>query len=447
MTSQNPAQWIRTSQFTRILLVGFLILMLQIPILFLESLVSDRESLYNVAVTDITSTRGQPQTIIGPQLVIPYVKRSGSGNNLRSEVKYGVFLPDELTITGKIATEVLHRGLFQVPVYSASLQINGQFQRPNLEFLKVKPEDIRWEDAELSLQIADTQSIKNQAVLTWNKTDIPLESGAGILNSSQPSIYASLRKQMIGDQFTFSLPLELNGSERISFSPFGKVTQVSLSSDWSDPSFQGAWLPVDRSVTPQGFTASWSIPSLGRGFPQQWNSDAPVADSLFTSALFGVDFIAPVDNYRMVRRSIKYNFLFLVLTFAVFWLFEVIVRLRVHPLQYLLVGTAMCLFYLLQLAFSEHLGFQTAYIIATIAVVGLITSYSIAVLKANQRGGTIGLTQVCLYSYLYIVLAHQDYALLIGSIGLFSFLAVVMYLTREIDWFETGHNRPEEMGQ
>jgi inner membrane protein len=137
----------------------------------------------------------------------------------------------------------------------------------------------------------------------------------------------------------------------------------------------------------------------------------------------------------MVERSIKYNFIFLVLTFAVFWLFEVISPVRVHPLQYLLVGTAMSLFYLLQLALSEHIGFQSAYLTASGAVVVMITSYSVAVLRANRRGGIIGLTQIALYGYLYIVLAHQDYALLIGSLGLFIFLAIVMFLTRKVDWF------------
>ena len=236
----------------------------------------------------------------------------------------------------------------------------------------------------------------------------------------------------------FVLPLELNGSERLTVAPFGEVTTVNLTSNWSDPSFQGSWLPVTRRVTADGFEAKWDIPSLGRSYPQQWNNLVPTSETTIRSSVFGVDLLSPVDNYRMVKRSVKYNFLFIMLTFAVFWLFEVIVKLRVHPLQYLLVGTAMCMFYLLQLALSEHIGFQTAYLLATAAVVVLITAYSIAVLKASTRGGTIGITQISLYGYLYIVLAHQSYALLIGSIGLFLFLAVVMFLTRKIDWFQAG---------
>jgi inner membrane protein len=156
----------------------------------------------------------------------------------------------------------------------------------------------------------------------------------------------------------------------------------------------------------------------------------------------GVDLLSPVDQYRMAERSLKYNFLFLLLTFAAFWLFEVTLGLRVHPLQYLLVGVAMCLFYLLQLAFSEHLGFPVAYGLASLAVTVLVAFYSVSVLRANRRGMMIGLMQVGLYGYLYVVLVNQDYALLIGSLGLFAFLALVMYFTRRIDWSNMGHSSP-----
>ncbi|MGB0560922.1 MAG: cell envelope integrity protein CreD, partial [Spirulinaceae cyanobacterium] len=315
--------------------------------------------------------------------------------------------------------------------------------------------------AQLSLQIADTRAIENQGTVQWNGTEIPLEPGMGTMASNaptvqsptpkassrypiyedpaqtegdRPGIHIPLNDQMEGETFTFALPLQIKGSQSIYFAPFGRVTQVELASDWADPSFQGPWLPSDRTVDENGFTATWEIPSLGRSYAQQWSSDAQIASGLVQESLFGVDLIAPVDNYRMVERSIKYNFIFLVLTFAVFWLFEVMAPLRVHPLQYLLVGTAMSLFYLLQLALSEHIGFQSAYLTASAAVVVMITTYSIAVLKANRRGGVIGITQVVLYGYLYVVLAHQDFALLIGSLGLFIFLGIVMFLTRNVDW-------------
>ncbi|NEO83126.1 MAG: cell envelope integrity protein CreD [Spirulina sp. SIO3F2] len=465
---------ILNSQFTRILIVTLLILVLQIPIVFLQNLVYERQQNYQAATSDITEKWGDPQTFIGPQLNIPYIVRTGSGDDVQTIRKQATFLADDLTIAGNLTTEVRYRGLFEVPVYQADLTIKGQFGRPFTNW-DVKPEDVLWDEAELSIQIADTRAIQNQGIVLWNKQEIPLEPGQGTMadnapkiqtttaqpynqrewvptpndpnsvNSDSiniPGIHVPLRDRMEGETFKFELPLQIKGSQSVYFAPFGRVTQVKLTSDWPDPSFQGPWLPSDRTVNIDGFTANWSIPSLGRSYAQYWNNENPIASDLVQQSLFGVDLIAPVDNYRMVERSIKYNFIFLVLTFAVFWLFEVIVPLRVHPLQYLLVGTAMSLFYLLQLALSEHIGFQSAYLTASVAVAVMITSYSIAVLKANRRGGVIGVTQVALYGYLYVVLAHQDFSLLIGSLGLFVFLGIVMFFTRNVDWAN-----PQQVGE
>ncbi|WP_404787769.1 cell envelope integrity protein CreD [Altericista sp. CCNU0014] len=430
---------IKNSQFVRILLVSFLILMLQIPTAMMQGLVGDRQNLRQEAISSITTKWGAQQKIIGPQLVVPYTRQVQSGNSRRSEVKLGIFLPQTLDVSGVMDSETRYRGIFEVPVYKTDVTLRGRFQRPDLSNWGVRPEDILWDRAELNLQISDAHAIQNQAKLTWNQQQIAFAPGQG-KGGSNPGIHASLKNQMTGNTFQFEVPLKLNGSERLSFAPFGEVTQVSLKSNWRDPSFQGLWLPNRRSVTDKGFEATWNIPSLGRNYAQQWNQDNPVRPETIQASVFGVDLISPVDNYRMASRSIQYNFLFLVLTFATFWLFEVIVQLRVHPLQYLLVGVAMSLFYLLQLALSEHLGFNIAYLIASAAVVVTISAYSVAVLRAKQRASTIGAMQVALYSYLYVVLANQDYSLLIGSIGLFGFLAVVMYLTRRVDWFNVNRS-------
>jgi inner membrane protein len=431
---------IKNSQFIRILLVSFLILMLQIPTVMMQGLVGDRQNLRQEAISSITTKWGAQQQVIGPRLVVPYLRRVQSGNTQRTEVKSGVFLPKTLTITGSMDSETRYRGIFEVPVYQTTLKLNGLFQRPDFSAWGVRPEDILWDRAELNLQISDAHAIQNQANLTWNQQQVAFAPGQGKLSSSSPGIHANLKRQMNGDTFKFEIPLKLNGSERLTFAPFGEETTVNLKANWPNPSFQGLWLPTQRAVTNKGFEATWSIPSLGRNYPQQWNFDSPIAEQTIQTSVFGVDLISPVDNYRMASRSIQYNFLFLILTFATFWLFEVTVRLRVHPLQYLLVGVAMSLFYLLQLALSEHLGFNIAYLIASAAVVVMISTYSVAVLRAKQRAGIIGGMQIALYCYLYVVLANQDYSLLIGSIGLFGFLAVVMYLTRHIDWFNANRS-------
>jgi inner membrane protein len=435
MGIQTVFEQIRNSQFVRITLVIFLILLLQIPTAMLQGLIYERQGVRQEAITDVTSKWGKQQTLIGPRLIVPYIKRFQSGDKVRAEVQHAIFLPEELRIDSKMDTETRYRGIFEVPVYKTQLNLRGQFLRPDLLMWGVRSQDILWDQAELNLAIADARAVKNQTALTWNTTQVPFEPGQGKFGGPNPGIHVSLRGQMTGNTFNFTIPLELNGSEKIAFAPLGKVTNVKLSSNWTDPSFQGLWLPTQRTVTDKGFTAEWNIPFLGRNYPQQWTVEAEISPQQIQESVFGVDLISPVDNYRMAERSIKYNFLFIVLTFATFWLFEVTARLRVHPLQYLLVGVAMSMFYLLQLALSEHIGFQLAYGVATIAVVGLIAAYSVAVLRANQRGGIIGAVQATLYGYLYVVLANQDYSLLIGSLGLFGFLAIVMYLTRRIDWF------------
>ena len=208
---------------------------------------------------------------------------------------------------------------------------------------------------------------------------------------------------------------------------------VELISNWPDPSFKGNWLPTSHSVNQEGFKAKWSIPFLGRNYPQQWKSDSGFNKAIDASR-FGVKFLVPIDNYRMGHRSVKYAALFLLLSFVTLWLFEILSGIRIHPLQYLLLGAAICVFYLLELSLAEHIGFISAYIIASAAVVGLIGVYSTVVLNSHKKALIVGVITAGLYGYLYILLRNQDYALLIGSIGLFLTIATIMYLTRKINW-------------
>jgi inner membrane protein len=474
-SSPPPAvfEQIRNSQFLKLFVVGFLVLLLQIPTLMMYGLINERQNIRQSAITEVTSKWGTAQTIVGPRLIVPYLRRVGKDDKIITTTQKATFLPDQLLISGNMDSQMRHRGIFDIPVYTSKLELKGEFDRPDLSGWGIKPEDVLWDRAELSIQVADTRAIVNQVTVNWNGKPITFDPGLGKLftpsnegdfqfppNSSynsnygsgktmQPSpklspntgIHVPLKGTMEAKAFQFQIPLEVRGSEQLSFVPMGKFTKVNLTANWPNPSFQGGWLPEKPKITNQGFEASWDVSFLGRNFPQQWNVDAPVNERTIYDTRFGVDLLSPTDNYRLAERSIKYNFLFLVLTFAVLWLFEVVVRLRVHPLQYLMVGVAMCMFYLLQLALSEHLGFHTAYAVSSIAVVVLITAYTMSVLQAKRRGSIVGVMQVSLYSYLYVVLASQDYSLLLGSIGLFSFLAVVMFLTRKVDWFN-GSSRP-----
>ena len=353
---------------------------------------------------------------------------------VRTEPHQAYFLPEELIVDGQINSEVRQRGIFEIPVYRVSLVMKGRFSRPLFADWDISPDDVAWDRAQLFVRISDVRAIQNTAALQWNGNELPLLPGTGDFGEGSPGIHVSLKDQVRDEQFAFSLPLELNGSVGLFCAPSGRNTTVNLQSNWRDPSFQGNWLPADRTVTPQGFHATWTIPALGHNFPRRWTSESNVikADDI---SQFGVTLVSPVDHYRMAQRSIKYEHLFLVLTFLSLWLFEVLMKIHIHPLQYILVGAGMCLFYLLELSLAEHLGFVTAYVIASAAIVGVITPYCVVVLQTVSRAAIIGAVVTVLYGYLYILLLNEDYALLVGSIGLFLTLATVMYLTRKVDWY------------
>jgi len=415
------------------------VLLLHIPATMIKSVIQERQITRNQAVEEVTGKWGRSQTIVGPSITVPFVKRwteqtKTGETKAHSEVKYATFLPETLHWSGKIDSEVRYRGIFQVPVYRMALTCTGLFARPDLSQWKIEADDILWDRAYLSTRISDVRAITNQAILTWNDKTTGFLPGSGEAGPQHSGIHADLRDLLWADTAKFSFTLNLNGSEKALFAPFGKETRVDLESNWSDPSFQGAWLPSQRTVSKQGFKATWTIPFLGRNYPQKWTS-AESAEKSIAPSVFGVSLISPVDHYRMADRSTKYLTLFLALTFITLWLFEVLAKIRIHSVQYLLVGVGMCLFYLLELSLAEHIGFALAYAVASLAIVALISSYCVTVLRSASRALIVGTVVTILYGYLYVLLGDQDYALLIGSIGLFVVLAIIMYMTRKVDWY------------
>lgn len=430
---------VMTSHYAKVLAIGFLILLLQIPIVKIREVIMERQRTRGGALEEVTSKWGKMQNIVGPTLVVPYIQRwveidKEGIEHPRSKIVWATFLPEALKATGQADCQVLHRGIYEIPVYRMSLEVSGIFERPNLEQWQIPTEDILWDRVHLSLGISDTRAITEKSILSWNDKELELLPSTGDFGPKCSGIHAKLKGHLTGDSFSFSFPLNLNGSQGIYFAPVGKETDVNLTSDWNAPSFQGTWLPTKRTLKEDGFEAAWKIPFLGRNYPQSWRSSSSYDSNLY-GTLFGVNMISPVDHYRMSDRSIKYQLLFIVLTFAVFWLFEVLSGVRIHFIQYLLVGAGLCLFYLLEISLAEHIGFLAAYFLAAASIVLLIAFYSLAVLRTTKRAAVMGCVLVLLYMFLYVLLMIQDYALLIGSVALFVILGIMMYLTREIDWY------------
>lgn len=445
MQGENPLEAtvhaIRNSHMLRLLAVGLLALILQIPISMIGGLIGERQQRRDSAVSEVTEKWGRTQQLVGPALVVPYTHRweDLTAKVTRSETRHVVVLPKNLRANGKLATETRTRGIFSIPVYSGELELAGSFTRPELSGLGIDPTQIAWERAQIALGISDPRAIQNAAAVVWKNVPVAFLPGTDGVPAMPTGIHAPVDASGPAE-LPFSIGVSLQGSVGFYLAPFGETTILALEGNSPNPSFQGAWLPKQREISPERFTATWEIPFLGRNFPQAWLVQETPENAIGASQ-FGVEIVAPVDHYRMAERSVKYAGLFILLTFATVWLIEVLARVQVHPIQYLLLGSALCLFYLLELSLAEHIGFPIAYAIASIAVISLIGAYSQAILRRRALAFTVAAGVAGLYGYLYVLLMNEDSALLIGSIGLFAILAAVMFVTRNVDWYAMGTGR------
>jgi inner membrane protein len=330
-------------------------------------------------------------------------------------------------------------------VYRGALKIAGAFARPSFETWKVDPNAILWDDATLSLAITDLRGTQGTLTVRWAEQSLPLEPGCRIrgfdsgVSARIPGLEAAAGPLM------FDLDLNLKGSFSLGLIPAGRTTEARLKSEWPDPRFDGAFLPAERTVTPDGFQARWEVSYYGRMFPQRWSTadgESRFDPNQATASAFRVSLLSVVDAYRLTERSIKYGVLFLVLVFTTFFLFEAIASLRVHPVQYALVGAALCLFYLILLSLSEFIRFSAAYALAALAATGLIAAYCARVLHKRSRAVLLGAGLLGTYGCLYVILQMQDYSLLLGTAGLFLALGLVMFLTRNLDWYGQPGDEP-----
>ena len=431
----------------RLFLLGFLALLLHIPIAMISGLVSERQQRRDAAIGEVSSKWGEAQSITGPALVVPYAHRwtevaAGGQQVTRTETRNAIFLPEGLRVRGTIDSEVRHRGIFSVPVYKLGLVVDGEFARPRFSELGVDPASVDWKRAHVALGISDARAIQEATNVSWNGQRVGFLPGTGGFTDAARGIHADVAMADTTQRVAFSFPLSLNGSLGVDFVPFGQTTDVEIRGDNGHPSFQGNWLPTQRTVSSDSFTARWSISFLGRGYPQAWTSETEMHQTIDASR-FGVQLVDPVDHYRMAARSVKYASLFILLTFAIVWLIEVLSGMRVHAIQYLLLGGALCIFFLLELSLSEHLGFPVAYAMASVAVIAMVAAYSAVILRSRSRALFVGAGVALLYAYLYLLLMNEDYALLIGSVGLFLILGAIMYATRRVDWYSAGARAPE----
>ena len=416
----------------RLIIIGLLVLILLIPSFMIQSLISERQSRRDAAVAEVNEKWGQTQTITGPILSIPFttyiILDEGKTS---SKIMYAHVLPDKLNISGTILPEIRNRGIYDVVLYNSQLLIEGSIIIPALDDLKINPDEVIWKDAFISVGITDMKGIKELVTFEIDSNDYLANSGIETNNVVESGVSKIIDGIKAKREFTFSFKLDINGSGGLKFTPTGKETNVSISSNWINPSFMGRFLPNEHDITAEGFSANWQVLHLNRNFPQKWIGSRYKVEN----HSFGVDLIVPVNEYQKNMRTVKYAFMFIGLTFLSFFMIELLNKKVMHPIQYLLIGFSLLVFYALLLSISEHILFKYAYLISCLATILLISTYTISVLRSKLQTGIIFTILVLLYIYLYILIQLQDFALLVGATGLFVILSLVMYLTRKIDWF------------
>lgn len=426
----------------KVAVIAFLTLVLLIPLGMIKGVIFDRQNNESVTALDIRNSWGGDQVLTGPILRLPFeVENKTVYGRPYADEKVVHLLAEELLVTADVAAEVRYRGIHKVPVFSAEIAINGRIDLGALDTLGISAQQVNWSGAELFLGVSDPMAIGKIPVLTVNGTDVNFSASgegiAGLASHLSAPVGRRLHDAERGSDLVFDIAIALNGSGSLQFLPLAENSAVKMSADWASPSFTGRQLPAARNVREDGFEAAWHATSLGRKLPAIWidhhEGQATVGDDAF-----GARFMQPVGLYQLIERATKYAVLVVGLTFVTYFLIEVVAKLRLHPLQYLLVGLANTLFYLLLLSLSEHVGFDIAYVASALASVTLISGYSAAILARRARTVMMAAVLTCLYTFLYLTLKAESFALLAGSVGLWIVLAVVMYLTRGINWYAAG---------
>ena len=461
MPKGNPQMW-------KLVIIGVLILLLMIPTVWISFIVHERYQRKQSVVREIAGKWGASQIVSGPVICVPYTVLATNpeygekmaAQNLPNEktipvTKYIYLAPDSLDISGIVNTVMHKRGIFKVTGYKADLKLKAKMPAAvvdNPAFLELP---LKWDEAVLAFDVLDQRGVKeitgtaNGNPLVFNQTQNVLSISSLPETSTLKDTFSSyqgegreeknidfkmaapLRLDSRNTSLDIAIQLSLSGTQQLNFASTALAEHVSLEGDWASPSFVGDMLPESREVGSDGFKVTWLVNKLNSGIKKVWSSDEPV---LQLSNL-GVNFLIMVDSYQQTTRALKYSVLFLLLTFMTFFFAETVTRQRIHPIQYLMVGFGLMIFYLLLLSISEHLAFTWAYVIAATAVVMQITLYCFSILRTRRFALRVGAMLVFLYGFLYVLLRLQDSALLIGSISLFLLLSLAMYIIRNINWY------------
>lgn len=417
------------------LTIGGLTVILLMPLSRLESMIGERAGMRELATQRVADGWGAVQIVGAPVLSVP-VELEGSDRGRRvRRVSMRRMLAANGEIRGELVPELRHVGIYTVPVYQVRLRISAGFAPAALAPLLVQETNrtVRWEQAVLFVPIGDLRGIREIIAARWGDQVLNLQPAEydGMSGVTAGVDVSGLRE---GQTRAFLLEFELAGSRSLRALPLARVTSVNLRSSWPHPGFDGAFLPASYTLDANGFDARWQVLELNRSFPQAWN-DLEVGREAVEAAAFGVSLFQPVDTYHRNERALKYALLFIALTFMSVFLWEQMSGARIHAMQYLFVGLALCVFYLLLLALSEHVAFGWAYLISAAAQAALVGPYLGGGLNDRKIGVVVGVALGTIYGLLYLLILSEQYALLFGAVLVFAVLAALMLVTRRTDWY------------
>ncbi len=435
--------WLRNSITARILIVGLLLIVLLIPLEFVKSLINERSLRQSEVVREINSKWGNEVILSGPILKVPYEHTSEERifdeqakayrTETNSSIKYAYLFPDTLDIASNVASKPLNRSIYESVVYTADISVQGTFPKIALSEEDITPDAILWDKITVLVRSSNLKGIRSAPAVQLHSQSLSLtpKYDREYLNTLESEPIQNLSLENTTD-LAFSFDLTINGSESLKFIPIGKETTASMTSNWHSPSFDGNYLPIDdtKEITADGFKASWQVLQINRQFEQVFYEKLPT----LIEFAFGTNLIIPVDEYQKSERSAKYGFMVIGLTLLVFLLIQLVSKIYIHPFQYVMIGLALVMFYTLLISISEHSSFLKAYIIAGGSVLLLITVYSRAILKGFKFPLLVCASLASLYGFIYVIIQLENYALLVGSIGLFVILAIIMFASRRIDW-------------
>ena len=465
---------LRRSAGLKLILICALVPLMAIPAMFIGAISYERSTAAQDVTQKVSQRYGGQQTVIGPILSVPYETTLSNGT---VQTGHYILYPDSGdAVFNAVNVETKTQSLYKVPVYSATGVLTGNFKDP-LNQLEKAGVVLKRRDARFLISLSDVRGLKRDIQLRGAKGQLAQFEPAAEEARARPSVPAVYGQNSEGIRFiakpaipsrqhealprfgqwlsvsavpfftetgdvSVSAELHLSGAESLSIPPFAKSTQVSLASNWPDPGFQGEFTPTEREITESGFSARWSMPYLSRGIRGQGRAEEVMRD--LTSNMVRVKFVNTDNPYQTVNRALKYSVLFIGLVFLAYFLFEIIVCTPVHPAQYILIGLAQAIFYLLLLAFAERIGFVPAFAIAAVLTIFVTAGYAGAVFGGRSYIWKAGSVFAIVYGLLFVLMRMEDFALMVGALASFTAIAATMYLTRDVDWYSAGKSVPSE---